>query len=174
MINLIKTDLSLIKSQDVRKRLLLDIVALCVVFSVPKIGQYTHLPFWMIEPMRLMVVLSIAHATKANSYLLALALPVFSWAVSGHPEFIKMLVMTGELAVNVFLFYFIIKEIQSIFQSMIISIALSKVLCYVCYLVFFSQVFIQEETEPSYLIAQVISTLGFSLYVYWVSRKKYQ
>ena len=82
--------------------------------------------------------------------------------------------MTGELAVNVFLFYFIIKEIQSIFQSMIISIALSKVLCYVCYLVFFSQVFIQEETEPSYLIAQVISTLGFSLYVYWVSRKKYQ
>ena len=172
--NLIKYDLSLIKIQDVRKRLLLDIVALIVVFSIPKIGQYTHLPFWMIEPMRLMVVLSIAHATKANSYLLALILPVFSWAVSGHPEFIKMLVMTGELAVNVFLFYFLIKEIHSIFQSMIISIALSKVLCYACYLLFFSQIFIQEETEPSYLIAQVISTLVFSFYVYWVSRKKVQ
>ncbi|MGA3014901.1 MAG: hypothetical protein ABSD71_12810 [Bacteroidales bacterium] len=172
--NLIKTDLSLIKTQDVRKRLLLDIVALIVVFSIPKIGQYTHLPFWMIEPMRLMVVLSLAHATKANSYLLALFLPVFSWAVSGHPEFIKMVVMTGELAVNVFLFYFLIKEIQSIFQSMIISIALSKVLCYACYLLFFSQVFIQEETEPTYLIAQVISTLVFSFYVYWASRKKFQ
>ena len=170
--NLIKGDLLFFKTGNVRKSLILDIVALVVVFLTPEIGQYTHLPFWMIEPIRLMVVLSIAHSTRANSYLLALVLPVFSWALTGHPEFIKMLVMTGEIAVNVFLFYLLIRQINSAFQSMIISIALSKILCYSIYLLFFSQMFIQEETEPAFLIAQLISTLVFSLYVYWVSRKK--
>ncbi len=172
--NLIKGTLLFFKTGNVRKSLILDIVALVIVFLTPEIGQYTHLPFWMIEPMRLMVIFSIAHSTKANSYLLALVLPVFSWAVSGHPEFFKMLVMTGEITVNVFLFYLLIRKINSAFQSMIISIALSKVLCYSIYLLFFSQMFIQEETEPTFLIAQVISTLVFSFYLFWVSRKKFQ
>jgi hypothetical protein len=172
--NLIKRDLSIAKTRNVGKSLILDIVALVVVFLTPEIGQYTHLPFWMIEPMRLMVILSIAHSTRTNSYLLALVLPVFSWAVSGHPELFKMLVMTGEITVNVFLFYLLIRKINSAFQAMFISIALSKLLCYAFYLLFFSQTFIREETEPSFLIAQVISTLVFSFYVYWVFRKKLQ
>lgn len=172
--NLIKPDLSIAKTRNVRKSLILDIVALVIVFLTPEIGQYTHLPFWMIEPMRLMVILSIAHSTRINSYLLALVLPVFSWAVSGHPELFKMLVMTGEITVNVFLFYLLIRKINSAFQSMFISIALSKLLCYTFYLLFFSQTFIQEETEQSFLIAQVISMLVFSFYVYWVFRKKSQ
>ena len=76
--NLIKCTLLFFKTGNVRKGLILDIVALVVVYLTPKIGQYTHLPFCMIEPMRLMVVLSIAHSTSANSYLLALTLCLFS------------------------------------------------------------------------------------------------
>jgi hypothetical protein len=172
--NLIKCDSSFFITRNVRKGLLLDIGALVVVFFIPKIGQYTHLPFWMIEPMRLMVILSIAHSTRANSYLLALVLPVFSWVVSGHPEFFKMLVMTGEITINVFLFYLLIREIDSVFLSMIISIVVSKVLCYTVYLLLFSMMFVEDEAEPSFLIAQVITALVFSLYVYRVSRKKFQ
>jgi hypothetical protein len=172
--NLIKCDLSSFKTQDVRKGLFLDVVALVVVFFTPKIGLLIHLPFWMIEPMRLMVVLSIAHSSRANSYLLALTLPSFSWAVSGHPEFFKMLIMTGEMTVNVFLFYHLIRKSDSVFMSMIISIVVSKVLCYAFYLLFFSMMFIREEADVYFIIAQVFTTLVFSLYVFFIRRKKSQ
>jgi hypothetical protein len=172
--NLIKFDLSSIQTRDVIKGLLLDIVALVVVIFTPKIAQLIHFPFYMIEPMRLMVILSIAHSFRANSYLLAFTLPLFSWVVSGHPELFKMLVMTGELAINVFLFYYLIRKIVSVLLSMIISIVVSKVLCYAFYLVFFSMMFIKEEAEPAFLIAQVITILVFSFYVFIILRKKSQ
>ncbi|MGA2822380.1 MAG: hypothetical protein ABSE72_02525 [Bacteroidales bacterium] len=172
--NLIKCDISSIQTWNVIKVLLLDIVALIVVYFTPKIGQLVHLPFYMVEPMRLMVILSIAHSKRANSYLLALTLPLFSWAVSGHPEFYKMLVMTGEITINVFLFYYLIRKNDFVFLSMIISIVVSKVLSYIFYLVFFSMMFIREEAEPSFLIAQVISTLVFSFYIFFFLRKKSQ
>ena len=172
--NLTKFDISSIHTWNVIKGILLDIVALVVVYFTPKIGQLLHFPFYMVEPMRLMVVLSIAHSSRTNSYLLALTLSLFSWAVSGHPEFYKMLVMTGEITINVFLFYYLIRKSDSVFLSMIISIIISKVLCYVFYLAFFSMMFIREETEPSFLIAQVISTFVFSFYIFFVLRKKSQ
>ena len=172
--NLIKFHLSSIRSGDFIKALLLDIIALAVVFFTPKIGAFMHLPFYMIEPMRLMVVLSIAHSSRINSYLLAFTLPLFSWAVSGHPEFYKMLVMTGEITANVLLFYYLIRKIDSAFLSMIISIIVSKALCYALYLVFFSMMFLMEEADPSFLISQVITTLVFSFYVFLIFRKKSQ
>ncbi len=170
---LIKFNLSSIRVRDISKALLLDIVALAVVFFTPKIGELIHLPFYMIEPMRLMVVLSIAHSSRANSYLLAFTLSLFSWAVSGHPEFFKMLVMTGEITANVFLFYYLLLKIDSVFLSMIIAIVVSKVLCYALYLVFFSMMFLKEEADPSFLISQVITTLVFSFYVFLILRKNH-
>lgn len=172
--NLIKFDLSSIQGRDVIKGFLLDLVALAVVVFTPKIAQLIHFPFYMVEPMRLMVILSIAHSFRANSYLLAFTLPLFSWVISGHPELFKMLVMTGEIVFNVFLFYYLVRKIVSVLLSMIISIVVSKVLCYVFYLVFFSMMFIKEEAEPAFLIAQVITTLVFSFYVFFILRKKSQ
>jgi hypothetical protein len=126
----------------------------------------------MIEPMRFMVVLSIAYVSRSNSYLLALTLPMFSWVVSGHPEFYKTLVMTAELVLNVFLFYYLVKRIDSVFLSMVISIVVSKIFCYALYLVFFSIMFIEEEAEPVFLIAQVITTVLFSSYLSIILQKK--
>jgi hypothetical protein len=167
-----KSALAPFQIQSVIKGLLLDIIALVIVFFTPRIGLILHLPFYMIEPMRMMVVLSIAHSNRVNSYLLALTLPFFSWAVSGHPELFKMLVMTVEITVNVFLFYLLNKKIDSVIMAMIISIVVSKVICYALYLLFFSMMFLEQEAEPSFLLAQVITTLIFSFYVYFVIRQK--
>jgi hypothetical protein len=170
--NLIKHHLPSLLIWGVLKGLVLDIIALAIVFFTPRVGQILHFPFYMVEPMRMMVMISIAHSNRANSYLLALALPFFSWAVSGHPEFFKMLVMTGEITVNVFLFYLLFRKLDSVIMAMIISIVVSKVFCYALYLLFFSMMFLQQEAEPSFLLAQVITTLIFSFYVNFVFRKK--
>lgn len=154
------------------KILLLDSIAFLFVWLTPVISHLIGFPFYMIEPMRFMVVLSIAHASRGNSYLLALTLPLFSWVVSGHPEFYKMLVMTTEIIANVFLFYYLVRRIDSVLLSMIISIVVSKIFCYALYLVFFSIMFIEEEAEPVFLIAQIITTVLFSSYVSIILQKK--
>lgn len=166
-------NLSSLRNRTFLTAILLDILALAVVYFTPAIGELIHLPFYMIEPMRLMVILSIAHSTSANSYLLALTLSFFSWAVSGHPEFFKMLVMTSELMANVFLFYFLFRKLDSVFLSMVIAIVVSKIFCYGLYLIFFSMMFLREEADSTFLIAQVITTLLFSVYVFIVKRKLY-
>jgi hypothetical protein len=171
---LTKIRLSSLRTRGLCIALLLDLVALALVYFTPKIGELIHLPFYMIEPMRLMVVLSIAHSSRVNSYLLAFSLSLFSWVISGHPEFFKMLVMTVEMTANVFLFYYFFRKIDSAFLPMIISIVISKVLCYAMYLVFFSMMFLREEADPSFLVAQVITTLVFSSYVFLILRKKSQ
>jgi len=170
--SLIHCDSLSIRTEDIRRGLILDIFALAVVYFTPAIAHLIRLPFYMIEPMRLMVVLSIAHSTRINSYVLALTLPLFSWAVSGHPELYKMLIMTVEIVTNVFLFYLLFSKNGSVFLSMIISIVVSKIACYTLYLVFFSIMFIEEEAETSFLIAQVVTTLLFSSYVAFILRKK--
>jgi hypothetical protein len=172
--NMIKVDFSSIRSKDVGIALILDIVALTFVLFIPKIARLVHFPVYMIEPMRLMVILSFAHSSRVNSYLLAFTLPLFSWAVSGHPEFFKMLVMICEIGTNVFLFYHLLRKTDSVFLSMIISIVSSKILCYALYLVFFSMMFLKEEAEPSFLVAQLFTTLAFSAYVFLILRKKSQ
>jgi hypothetical protein len=165
---------SRIQSKDVLKTLILDGVALAVVFLIPFIADLFHFPFYMIEPMRLMVMISIAHTSRINSYLLAFVLPFFSWVVSGHPEFFKMLIMTAELGINVYLFYLLLKKSDHVFLTMIAAIIISKIICYSSYLVFFSMTFFREEAVPSFLIAQAITTMLFSLYVSIFYKKRSQ
>jgi hypothetical protein len=85
-----------------------------------------------------------------------------------------MLVMICEIGTNVFLFYHLLRKTDSVFLSMIISIVSSKILCYALYLVFFSMMFLKEEAEPSFLVAQLFTTLAFSAYVFLILRKKSQ
>ena len=84
---------------------LTDAVALLFVYLVPTLSHLTSLPFYMIDPMRVAVLgaLLVSKDWK-NGLVLALSLPLFSFAVSGHPVFPKCLLIAAELSVNVLLF----------------------------------------------------------------------
>ena len=153
------------------KTIFIDLTAFAAVALTSIIGMLYHLPFYMLEPIRLMVVISIAHSTRNNSFFLASVLPLYSWIVTGHPELLKMIVMTTEICSNVFLYYYLIKRVDSVLMSMIISVIISKVICYALYLIFFSLIFIEEEADTSFLICQVITTLIFSFYVWIILQK---
>jgi hypothetical protein len=163
-----------IQSKEVVKSLILDGFALFIVFITPVIARWLQLPFYMIEPMRLMIIVSIAHTNRVNAHILAFVLPLFSWMVSGHPEFLKMMVIIGELSLNVFLFYFLLKKTGNVFLTMVAAIITSKIICYSFYLIFFSWMFVKDEAEPAFLLAQVITTMLFSLYVSVLFRKRSQ
>ncbi len=148
-----------------RNSLLIDGIALAFIYFVPSLAHLISLPVYMIEPMRVMMILSIAHARKGNSYLLALTLPLFSWLVSGHPEFAKMLIITAELTLNVFLFYLLLHGLKHFFWSAFLSVIISKLAAYVLYLVFFPLAFVKAESDAVFLAVQLATTLVFSGYI---------
>jgi hypothetical protein len=157
--------------KDVIKASILDIIALAFIFFIPGIAHLLSFPVYMIEPMRLMLVVSFVLTGKRNSYLLALTLPLFSYFVSGHPEFVKMLIITCELLLNVFLFYLFADLMKKTFLAAITSIIASKVFAYFLYLVFFSFAFVKSEASPVFLGVQALTTVIFSLYIYIAARK---
>ena len=151
---------------------ILDVFALAFIFLIPSLAHLVSLPVYMIEPMRMIIILSLAHGTKNNAYFLALTLPFFSFLISGHPFFSKMLIITAELLLNVFLFFLLQKRIKHVFLSLFSAILISKLACYLTYLVFFSLTFLKEEANFTFMLVQLATTLIFSVYVYYFKKEK--
>ena len=111
-----------LKSKETIKTLIFNVTAFLFIFFVPAISHLIMLPVYYIEPMRIMLILMLLHTTKTNAYIIALALPAFSFIFSGHPVPPKMLLITAELTLNVFLFFFLVNKIKSTPAALITSI----------------------------------------------------
>jgi len=112
------------------RSILIDVFALAFIYFIPALSNFLNLPLYLSEPMRLMLILAIAHTTRFNAYLLALVMPFFSIAISGHPLIFKTLPMVVELFLNVWLFFLLMKKLKEPFFSMLISILVSKLVYY--------------------------------------------
>lgn len=143
---------------------LLDLSAIALVYFTPTLSHLLSLPLYLIEPMRLMLVLALVHSSKQNAYLLALSLPLFSFLVSGHPVMAKMFLMTGELALNVFLFYKLAKWVKSPFMLILSSILLSKLAYYLLKFLLLETVLLQGNLVATPLWIQLLTMLAFSTY----------
>ena len=161
-----------LNNKTVWKNILIDMGALALIYFLPASVHLTGIPLYMIEPMRLMLIISMAHGAKSNSYLLALSLPLFSFAVSGHPEFLKMLIITGELVLNTVLFYWLTGRSVNTFLSLMLAIIISKIACYLAYWPIFSFDFVIAEASPVFIAAQIVTTLIFSFYVAIILKKQ--
>jgi hypothetical protein len=150
---------------------IIDFSGILLVLLVPAVAHLTRLPVYFLEPMRIMMVVGILYTSRKNAYLLAIALPLFSYLFSGHPFFFKMLIIISELVINVFLYFYFIKRLGKPFMSMFLSVLASKVTCYLIYWVVFSWAFVVEEGESMFLLTQLIVTLGLSLFVWKVAGK---
>ena len=164
------TQVASIPRKELLKALSIDIMALALIYFTPSIAHLLNFPVYMLEPMRVMMILSFAHSSRKNSYLLALTLPLFSFLVSGHPEPVKMMIITAELLVNVFLFYLLAARIRNLFLPGLLSIIISKAFCYLAYLAVFSAAFVREEAGTVFLAVQALTTVLFSIYLFIISK----
>lgn len=151
--------------------ILMNAGALLFVYFVPALSHLIGIPLYLIEPMRLAVVLALVHTRPGNAYLLALTLPLFSFAVSAHPHFLKMLLITGELLLNVWLFFFLIKRFR-IQQglSLGLSILLSKAVYYLAKFALISALLIEGSVISTPLWIQALTLLAFALYLGWMRK----
>lgn len=159
-----------IYNREVLKSIALDLGALAFIYLVPTFAHLTSLPIYLIEPMRLMLVLALVHTNKRNAYILALTLPLFSFLISSHPVFAKMLLISFELSLNVFLFYLLKDRLLKVYPAILLSIIISKLAYYSIKLGLLSYAILDGNLISTPLFIQLITTTVFSLYLYFVFR----
>jgi hypothetical protein len=121
--------------------------------------------------MRLIVIISIIHTSRNNSYLLAVLLPLISFVFSNHPSIAKSFILSGDLLLNIFLFYFL-KRWYNVFLSMAISIILSKIAYYLAKYLLIQFSMIEGGLISTPLYIQLIIIVVLSSYSYLVFKLK--
>jgi len=129
-------------------------------------------PLYYMEPMRFFIILAMAHTTRSNAYLLALTLPLFSFLVSGHPVAIKMILISGELLFNVWLFYAILDRTEKYIASAVISIVLSKAAYYGAKLTLISLALFSGSAVGIPIGVQIITSVIFGIYLGIIAGRK--
>jgi hypothetical protein len=142
----------------------IDLSALAFIYLVPTISHLLRLPVYLIEPMRLMLILALVHTGKTNAYFLALTMPVFSFFISGHPVVPKMALIAIELALNVALFYYLSNKIKHLFPAVLLSILLSKTIYYLLKFLFVQVAIVESGLISTPLLVQVATSVLFSIY----------
>lgn len=117
-------------SKEIIKSSIFDITAITFIYLVPVFSHMFALPIYYLEPMRIILILAIAHTSKKNAFVIATTLPLFSFLISSHPVFIKSLLIMGELAFNAWLFFYLSEKFKSKFSAMLLSVAVSKMVYY--------------------------------------------
>ncbi len=63
-----------------RNVLLIDVVLLVALYLVPSFLTCTALPLYMLEPMRVALIVALLFTNRANTYFIAVTIPlVSSW-----------------------------------------------------------------------------------------------
>ena len=149
-----------------------DLMALLAIYLVPSVSHLFSFPVYYIEPMRIMLILAIAHTTRKNAYLIALTLPVFSMLISAHPSLIKTSLITGELLLNVWLFFFLSEKLSNKVLGMFSSIVLSKLIYYLIKYLLINTALMTGNLISTPIYIQLIMLFILSGYVYLMNSRK--
>jgi len=109
------------------RNITVDIVIFACIFFIPALSHVAPFPLYLLDPMRILLFAGyLLTRQNANAYILALAIPLFSALVTGHPPFFKAVLISAELVINLLLFVKLINNTKlhvalSLFLSMVVS-----------------------------------------------------
>ena len=165
-------NVNLVSSRADYKSIIFNILALAFIYFVPALSHVFNVPIYLVEPMRIMLILAMVHTSKTNAYLIALTLPLFSFLISSHPNVFKSLIMTAELLLNVWLFFEISKRVSNGFAAMLSAIVISKVVYYFLKFALISFAVLESGLISTPIYLQVITSIIFSGYVFLLLRRR--
>ena len=77
--------------------LFLDIVAVLFIVFLGEVSRFLGYPVYVLDPMRMMIILAFAFTPRWNGWVLALLLPLASYFFGYHPTITKTSLMAMEL-----------------------------------------------------------------------------
>jgi len=151
------------------KNIIFDLLALLFIYLVPAISHLLSFLVYYLEPMRIMLILAIVHTSRKNAYLIALTLPLFSMLISAHPSLVKTSLITGELLLNVWLFFLLSEKLSNKTWSILSSIVVSKVFYYLVKFLLITSALISGDLISTPMYIQIIMLFVLSGYIYLMS-----
>ncbi len=145
--------------------LLLDGLALAFIFFMPAISHMLSIQLYMVEPMRLMLILALVHTHKKNAYLLAVTLPFFSFLISSHPVLLKSAMIAAELVVNVAVFHLLVTRVHKL-GAIFASIWISKLFYYMLKYVALQTAVLSGAMFGIPIWVQLSTSVVFSVYLF--------
>jgi hypothetical protein len=149
----------------------LNFLALVFMYVTPALSHMVSFPIYYFEPMRIFLIFTIVHQEKKNGYILALTLPLFAFITSSHPVFLKTLLITSELSLNVFLFYLLRNKIKNVFLVVVLSISLSKIAYYAIKFLLINTSLLNSGLVSTPMLIQIGTVLVLSGYAYFFLSK---
>ena len=153
------------------KTYLIDLLLISFIYFLPAISHLFAFPIYYLDPMRIALVITLAHTAKRNSYLIALTLPLVSFLISSHPQIIKSVLISSELLINLALFFYLSKRIKNEFISLSVSIIASKIFYYAAKYLLINAGMINDSLVSTPIYYQVIAMTGLSIYLYLINIK---
>lgn len=156
--------------------LIFDALGMGLIYLIPTLSHVVSVPFYFLDPMRIIVILAACHTVPLNAYFLAITLPLMSFVISGHPVLLKSTLIMIELFLNVGLFVFLRKRGMNLLFVALVSILFSKVVYYGLKSIVISTGLLFTELISTPIIYQVLLILVLSIYMFtidnYLDRKK--
>ena len=153
------------------KTYLIDFSMLLFIYFLPALSHLFSFPVYYLDPMRIALVLGLIYTSKKNTYLIALTLPLFSFLISSHPQFIKSILLSAELIINISLFFLFKEKIKNVFTSLLLSIVISKAIYYLLKFTFISLALLDDKLFSTPYYFQIVSIVLLSTYMYLANRR---
>lgn len=150
---------------------LINLFSIAFIYYLPALSHITQIPFYLIEPMRLMFLLAFIHTNRTNSLILALTLPIFSFIISAHPSIYKSIIISFELMLNYLILVFLIRKNINLFLAFLLSILVSKIFYYGFKYILISYNLVSGDLISTPLEIQIVTTLIISIYGYFLYKK---
>ena len=164
-INLLENSVPIIKYS------VIDIAMILLVYFLPTISHLTEIPFYLIDPMRIMILLAFIHTNKLNSLILAITLPLVSHILAMHPIFYKSMIISLGLVLNSLVLILFLNKFKNTFLAFFFSIFISKLFYYSLKYLLISSNLISGELISTPLEIQFLVTLVLSFYGYLIFSK---
>lgn len=152
------------------KNLLIDIGAIILIYFLPEISSLSGSPFYLFEPMRVIIIIAIVHTSKENAYILAVILPAVSYLFSNHPSIIKTFILSGDLLFNIFLYFSLKKLTFNKFLLMALCIIASKLAYYLAKYLLIQFSVLKGDLISTPLNIQILVVMILSGYVYLMAK----
>lgn len=155
------------------RNIAVDMVIFVSIFFIPALSHVAPFPLYLMDPMRILLFTGyLLTRQNANAVLLALAIPLFSSLVTGHPLLFKAILISIELTVNLLLFMKLIKSTRlHIALSLFVSIIGSKLVYYVLKLALINFGFIEGELVMTNLMLQLATAVFVTVLFYLIWTK---
>lgn len=110
---------------------MIDVALLAALYFLPSLSHVTALPLYMLEPMRVALIIALLFTNRTNAYFIAFTIPLASAMITGHPTPFKALLMGIEFSILVACYSYLVQMLRiPAFAALTAAILVGKVVYY--------------------------------------------